>query len=130
MNPTSGTAYEGLITALEGNGSKIKRLNQREVMAQCPAHEDRNPSLHVTDSNGKVLLYCHAGCAGKSILDALGLGDEALFDEKGKTREEVATTTTPMRTATSCSRWCASTRRTFGSGDRCREASGRGTSMA
>jgi 5S rRNA maturation endonuclease (ribonuclease M5) len=88
LNPSQPSPFEGVITALEGQGKKIKRLNPREAMVQCPAHEDRNPSLHVTDSGDKVLLYCHAGCPTKSILDAIGLDDDALFAEKGKTREE------------------------------------------
>ena len=90
MKPTNISPFEGVITALEGQGKKIKRLNPREVMAQCPAHEDRNPSLHVTDGDGKALVYCHAGCPTRSILDALGLDDEDLFAEEGKKREEVA----------------------------------------
>jgi hypothetical protein len=88
VDSTNPHPFESVITALEGAGKKIKRLNPREAMVQCPAHEDRNPSLHVTDSGDKVLLYCHAGCPTKSILDAIGLDDDALFAEKGKTREE------------------------------------------
>jgi putative DNA primase/helicase len=33
-------------------------------MGCCPSHEDRNPSLALKDSNGKVLVKCHAGCGG------------------------------------------------------------------
>ena len=32
-----------------------------EYKALCPAHDDKNPSLSITEKNGKVLLYCHAG---------------------------------------------------------------------
>jgi putative DNA primase/helicase len=32
-------------------------------MARCPAHEDRTPSLSITDGdNSKVLVRCYAGC--------------------------------------------------------------------
>jgi 5S rRNA maturation endonuclease (ribonuclease M5) len=88
VNTSDPHPFESVITALEGQGKRIKRLNPREAMVQCPAHEDRNPSLHVTDGGDKVLLYCHAGCPTKSILDAIGLDDDDLFAEKGKTREE------------------------------------------
>jgi len=30
--------------------------------ARCPAHEDKNPSLSVSERDGKVLLKCHGPC--------------------------------------------------------------------
>jgi putative DNA primase/helicase len=43
-------------------------------MALCPAHADTNPSLHVSVAdNGKILVFCHAGCATESVLQALDL---------------------------------------------------------
>ena len=40
--------------------------------AQCPAHEDRNPSLSVSEgADGKVLVHCHAGCTPEEITAAL-----------------------------------------------------------
>lgn len=42
--------------------------------ARCPAHEDRDPSLSIsTNSEGKLLLHCHAGCEFDEILLALGM---------------------------------------------------------
>ncbi|MGO9111118.1 MAG: hypothetical protein ACLP9L_17990 [Thermoguttaceae bacterium] len=44
-------------------------------MAKCPAHDDHNPSLAITDVDGKVLLHCHAGCSQEDVIEALrGLG--------------------------------------------------------
>jgi DNA primase len=40
-------------------------------MARCPAHDDNNPSLNFRDEDGKVLLYCHAGCAQGEVINAL-----------------------------------------------------------
>ncbi len=40
-------------------------------VACCPAHEDRNPSLSLRDSNGHVLVHCHAGCPQESVIGAL-----------------------------------------------------------
>jgi putative DNA primase/helicase len=38
----------------------------------CPSHRDRNPSLAVRDStDGKVLVYCFAGCRQADVLAAL-----------------------------------------------------------
>jgi putative DNA primase/helicase len=41
-------------------------------MARCPAHDDRGPSLAITDAGGgKVLVRCHAGCNQKDVIAAL-----------------------------------------------------------
>jgi len=41
-------------------------------IARCPAHEDREPSLSVADSdNGKILVRCHAGCGQHQVIAAL-----------------------------------------------------------
>ena len=38
---------------------------------RCPAHDDRNPSLDITDANGITLFRCRAECTQREILDAL-----------------------------------------------------------
>ena len=53
-----------------------KALGGRKVggawMACCPAHEDRQPSLSITDARGgKVLVRCHAGCDQRDVIAAL-----------------------------------------------------------
>ena len=41
-------------------------------MARCPAHDDREPSLSIRQSdNGKVLVRCHAGCNQEQVIAAL-----------------------------------------------------------
>jgi hypothetical protein len=41
-------------------------------MARCPAHDDTTPSLAIAESNdGKVLVYCHAGCSQQDVIAAL-----------------------------------------------------------
>jgi putative DNA primase/helicase len=37
----------------------------------CPAHDDHHPSLSVDEKDGKVLLYCWAGCSYVEVLAAL-----------------------------------------------------------
>jgi putative DNA primase/helicase len=56
--------------------SIARALNGRKSGAgwivPCPAHEDRNPSLSLSDaSNGHVLIHCHAGCSQKAVIQAL-----------------------------------------------------------
>jgi hypothetical protein len=43
-------------------------------MARCPAHEDRTPSLSITEGDGgKVLVKCFGGCPTENVLSAAGL---------------------------------------------------------
>jgi hypothetical protein len=40
--------------------------------ARCPAHDDRTPSLSLTETkDGKLLVRCHAGCDQKDVIVAL-----------------------------------------------------------
>ena len=39
--------------------------------ARCPAHEDKNPSLSVSERDGKVLVKCHGPCDQEAVIDAL-----------------------------------------------------------
>lgn len=49
-------------------------------IARCPAHDDRNPSLSISEGDdGRVLLHCHAGCSHSEVLKALGLTESDLF---------------------------------------------------
>ena len=41
-------------------------------MTHCPAHEDQNPSLSVTEKDGKLLFNCRAGCSLDDASEALG----------------------------------------------------------
>jgi hypothetical protein len=44
----------------------------RTGMCCCPAHDDENPSLHISEgSNGKVLFHCFAGCGQLAVIDVL-----------------------------------------------------------
>ena len=40
-------------------------------MAKCPAHDDRNPSLSITEKDGRVLVKCFAGCEQNAVIAAL-----------------------------------------------------------
>lgn len=72
------TARERVLDALNNRGSR-----GRGNSWQCPAHEDRSPSLSIgtrNDGNG-IVLTCHAGCANEDVVAALGLTMADLFDE-------------------------------------------------
>jgi 5S rRNA maturation endonuclease (ribonuclease M5) len=57
-----------------------KRLKtSKGVNVICPAHDDHNPSLSISQSNGKILLHCQAGCLTESILKAKNMTEGDLF---------------------------------------------------
>ena len=66
---------------------KVSNFNSKKnsFITQCPAHDDKNPSLsvglriQVADRKNLVLLYCHAGCSIEQITNALGINKYALF---------------------------------------------------
>ena len=48
------------------------RKSGRQWMARCPAHPDPTPSLSICDGeDGRVLLYCHAGCDARDVIAEL-----------------------------------------------------------
>jgi putative DNA primase/helicase len=83
-----------IIRALGGDGAT--------GMCRCPAHDDKNPSLKVSDgTGGKVLVKCFAGCTQDAVIGSLrarGLwgsrhrdtrsGPERWSDNRDEVREE------------------------------------------
>ena len=62
-------------------------------MALCPAHDDHNPSLSITEKpDGKFLMKCHEGCSFEAVLDALAITSSNRTDvpEYGVRRLDVA----------------------------------------
>jgi putative DNA primase/helicase len=42
--------------------------------ARCPAHDDERPSLSISiGEDGRVLIYCFAGCPPEQALAAIGM---------------------------------------------------------
>ena len=59
--------------------------------ARCPAHEDRNSSLSISEGrDGRILMKCFAGCSTENICQALGIGMQDLFPPKEQPRRIVA----------------------------------------
>jgi DNA primase len=56
---------EKFVRALQG------RREGAGWMARCPAHEDRSPSLAIRESDGRVLVHCHAGCKQGDVIRVL-----------------------------------------------------------
>src|SRR5829696_5737902 len=75
---------EKVLDRLEG-----ARHSNGSWKALCPAHEDREPSLSVTEGNdGRALLKCFAGCGTENIVAALGLEMSDLFERRNGYKKE------------------------------------------
>lgn len=63
----------------------LARLNQVRTrganrwLACCPAHEDREPSLSISEGERGLLLHCFSGCALADICRSIGLAERDLF---------------------------------------------------
>lgn len=75
------TAYDRLIGALRDHDSTVVSNGDRQARAQCPAHGDRNPSLSITGTESRTLVFCHSGCDTRDVLAALGLTMADLYDQ-------------------------------------------------
>ena len=65
---------------------KVKSAGANKWKACCPAHNDKSPSLSITEtSDGTVLLKCWVGCTAQDIVSAMGLELRDLFP--GEKRE-------------------------------------------
>jgi hypothetical protein len=86
---------EKVLGRLEG----VSELNG-SWKALCPAHNDTEPSLSVSEGDdGCALLKCFAGCANSEIISALGLEMKDLCERRNGHRKESALTS-PETTAT------------------------------
>lgn len=73
-----------LQTIEEALRQRVQRITRRDnqIVAQCPAHQDSNPSLTVSRGDRQnIVLHCFAGCTPQSVLDALQLRWQDLADE-------------------------------------------------
>ncbi len=79
-------ALQDLLSTLQ----KVKKTGPARYIALCPAHQDRHPSLTITEKDdGMVLICCWAGCGAADILAAVGMEFDALYptrtdDHRGK----------------------------------------------
>ncbi len=78
MKPLDPTP-EGPLQLVLARLDKVRRSGSN-WRALCPAHEDRKPSLSVSEGeDGRALLKCHAGCSTEEVTTALGLRQADLF---------------------------------------------------
>lgn len=70
---------------------KARKVSADSYMACCPAHEDKSPSMRITERDGKILVHCMAGCTPDDILAAIGLTWADLFEDKMDAARQAAT---------------------------------------
>lgn len=80
--------YGAIVDAVTRHGSRIRRTSPTSALAQCPAHDDREPSLSIKAGDQTVLVYCYAGCHQTDVLDVLGLTWTDLWPDDGTRKLE------------------------------------------
>ena len=61
----------------------FRHTGDGQYIARCPAHDDKTASLSIRYENGKIVVYCHAGCPIESIIGKMGLRITDLFTDNG-----------------------------------------------
>ena len=64
-----------LLSRLNG----VRTRGSGKWIARCPAHQDKSPSLSITEGDKGLLLRCWAGCELTAITGKLGLALKDLF---------------------------------------------------
>ncbi len=63
---------------------KVVRESNGSWKVLCPAHDDREPSLSVSEGkDNKAILHCFTGCSTEEIVAELGLEIKDLFERNG-----------------------------------------------
>ena len=74
---------EELLSRLEG----VKQT-RRGYVSKCPAHNDRTPSLTISEGDRGLLLHCFALCPLEAICDAIGIKIPDLFYDQARDPRE------------------------------------------
>jgi hypothetical protein len=72
-----GDALQWVLGAIGG----AKRREGEGWMVLCPAHDDHNPSCHVSQGRVGVVVNCYSGCDVEDIVRRWGFEMKDLFDD-------------------------------------------------
>ena len=64
----------------------VTRFKDNSFQCKCPVHHDHTASMTVSKGKKGILIYCHAGCETKSILETVGLRESDLFYDSNVTK--------------------------------------------
>lgn len=70
------------VTAFTSRLSKCRKIGPDRWSACCPAHQDKTPSLLVSErKDGSIGIHCFSGCSTQSIVESIGLTLVDLFPD-------------------------------------------------
>lgn len=70
------TPVQNLLPRLD----RVRKIGDGKWRARCPGHDDKNPSLSITElSDQRLLINCFASCTPGEVLDSVGLGLADLY---------------------------------------------------
>ena len=61
---------------------KVKKIGH-SYRACCPVHQDRSPSMTITQKDDRILMHCFScGAKGLDVVNAIGLPASVLFQDE------------------------------------------------
>ena len=61
---------------------KVTKSYRNKAQCICPAHDDKEASLTISQGAKGIAIHCHAGCETEKVLEAVGLSMKDLFEDK------------------------------------------------
>jgi uncharacterized ParB-like nuclease family protein len=81
----SSLSFKDILEIIAGKTNYQPKQYGNGYICRCTAHEDKNPSLSASiGKDGKILLYCFAGCHYKDICNSIGISISNLFSSKNR----------------------------------------------
>lgn len=82
-NCTDKMSFRELIQLIESHTHFQAKHTTSGYSLRCPAHDDKNPSLSISEANdGTILLKCFRGCSFNEICTTLNINPSNLFPPK------------------------------------------------
>lgn len=72
------------LESILGRLQRVKASGQDRFTACCPAHDDKSPSLMVSERNGKIGIHCFGGCGAVDVLAAIGMEMTDLYPDEDR----------------------------------------------